>query len=151
MKTLRASLMTALALGALLALSPASRAQDSKDAAKPESPATGQRPPRGGANAFDRMAERLKLSDDQKTKLKPIYQEEMTKMRELRADTSLAADEKRDKMRDLRQTYLGKMKPILTTEQYDDLKKMREQGPGRGPRGVRQGGDAKPPAAPPEK
>jgi Spy/CpxP family protein refolding chaperone len=94
------------------------------------------------------MAERLKLTDDQKAKLRPIYQEEMTKTREVRQDTSLTTEQRRDKMRDLRQEYLGKMKPILTADQYDDLKKMREQGAGRGPRGVRQGGDAKPPAAP---
>jgi Spy/CpxP family protein refolding chaperone len=97
------------------------------------------------------MAERLKLTDDQKTKLRPIYQEEMTKTRELRQDSTLTAEQKRDKMRELRTEYLGKMKPVLSTEQYDDLKKMREQGAGRGPRGVRQGGDAKPPAAPDNK
>jgi Spy/CpxP family protein refolding chaperone len=152
MKAVKLSFMTAVALSTLVALAPLSRGQDSKDnkdTAKPDRPPAGQPQRRGGggAQAFDRIAERLKLTDDQKTKLQPIFQEEMTKMRDLRQDTTLTAEQRREKVRELREQYLAKMKPTLTTEQFDQLKKMREQAP-RGPRGPRQGGDGNPPAAP---
>ncbi len=142
----KSSLITALTL-AFLAVAPMTRGQDSKDQksdAKPERPAAGQRERRGpgGANSFERVAERLKLTDEQKTKLQPIYQEEISKLRDLRQDTALTAEQRRDKVRELREQYLAKMKPILTTEQFEELKKSREGGMGRGPRGPRQGGES---------
>ncbi|MFO1500903.1 MAG: hypothetical protein U1G07_21365 [Verrucomicrobiota bacterium] len=140
MKLSRVSLIVAVLATVLTA--PLSRAQDNKDIAKPERPAARERRPgggAGGANQFDRIAERLKLSDEQKTKLQPIFREEMTKLRDLRQDTALTAEQRREKVRTIREEYFGKMKPILTTEQADQLKKMREQqGPGgnrRGPQG----------------
>ena len=143
MKLSKISLLTAL-LGTLVAWAPFTNAQDNAGAAKTERPAAGQRERRGGAagaNQFDRMAERLKLTDDQKAKLQPIVKEETAKIRELREDTSLTPEQRRDKVREVREQYLAKMKPILTTEQAEQLKKMREQTPGRAQRGPRATGE----------
>ena len=140
------SLLSALALGALIALAPATRAQEEKDSTKPATPpANGQRPPRrgGGANAFDTFAERLKLTDEQKTKVQPIFREEATKLRDIRQDTSLKPEEMREKIKTTREEFTAKMKPHLTTEQFDKLKTMREAGQrGRAPR---HGGDGNTP------
>jgi hypothetical protein len=150
MKSPKISLISALALGALIAFTPASRAQDQKDTTKPSTPSatpppSTQRPPRrGGANSFDTFAERLKLNDDQKTKIQPLFREEATKIRDIRQDTSLKPDEVREKIKTTREDYMAKMKPILTTEQYDQLKTMRQQAGQRG-RSPRQGGDASAP------
>src|SRR4051812_42261630 len=115
MKPAQFSLITAVALGTLVAFVPLSRSQDSKDATKPDRPPAAQRERRpggpGGAQAFDRLAERLKLTDDQKTKLKPIFTEETTKMRDLRQDTNVTAEQRREKVRELREQYLAKIKP----------------------------------------
>jgi periplasmic protein CpxP/Spy len=155
MKVSRVSFLAALVLGALVAIAPNSRAQDSKDTAKPDKPPAGQPQRRngaggGGAAQLDRIAERLKLTDDQKTKLQPILREEASKLRELRQDTSLSREQMRDKAKVIREQSTAKIKPILSAEQFADLKKMREEQAtrGGGQRGPRQGGDAKPPAYP---
>jgi hypothetical protein len=148
MKPIKLTFLSALALGAIVVTVPVSRAQDTKDTPKPATPSQGERrggPP--GAASFDRVAERLKLSDEQKTKLQPVWNEEMGKLRDLRQDQSLTQEQRRDKVKEIREQYLAKMKPVLTTEQYDQLKAMRQQAAGRGPRGVRQPGTA--PANPP--
>jgi len=149
MKVSQMSLLAALALGALVAIVPTSRAQDSKDAPKPATPPSGQRQRSGGggANQMERLTERLKLTEDQQAKLKPIVTEETGKLRDLRNDTSLSSDQRREKAKELREQYLAKMKPILSTEQFDQLKKMREQARGQGgPRPPRQSGETHPPA-----
>jgi Spy/CpxP family protein refolding chaperone len=146
MKLSQLSFLAALALGALVAIVPNARAQDTKDAAKPALPASGARSGRGGGAAqLDRLSERLKLTDDQKTKLQPILKEEAAKLRELRDDKTVTEEQRPAKAREIRQQYLAKIKPILTTEQFDQLKKMREQNRGqRGGGGQRPAGEPRP-------
>jgi Spy/CpxP family protein refolding chaperone len=137
-----------LIAASLLAWAPSSSAQEERpaqDQPRRERPAGGERErrgPAGGANRFEQIAERLKLNDDQKGKLRPIFTEETTKLRELRQDTTLTQEQRRTKTREIREQYLGKMKPILTTEQFEQLKKIREETPARGRRGERPGGGA---------
>jgi Spy/CpxP family protein refolding chaperone len=138
--------MTALALGALLVLTPMGRCEDNNDKAS-----TDQTPAAAGKNVaksrqsqFQHMAEQLKLTDEQKTKLQPILKEETTKLRELRQDTNLTAEQRRDKAREIRAQYVAKAKPILSTEQFEQFKKTQQQTGGRGPRGAKA---AKPSAA----
>jgi hypothetical protein len=138
------NVITAAALGLLVAFAPMSRAQQNDDNARRERPAAGQRERRGagpaGENAFNRMAEQLKLTDEQKGKLQPLYREELTKLRELRQDTALTPEQRREKSRTLREQYLGKMKEVLKPEQFEQLKKMREAQATRRPQGDRPGG-----------
>jgi periplasmic protein CpxP/Spy len=148
MKLARISVLAALALSGLVAFAPLLRAQDSKDDSTKNTPSQstcGQRPRRTNQqNQFDRMAQQLKLTDEQKTKLQPIVKEENTKLRELRQDTSLTTEQRREKSRELRDQYTAKIKPILTAEQFEQYKKMGQQGGGRGQRagGGAQGGNS---------
>lgn len=146
MKTPKINLIAFAALSLLVALTPLSRAQETpgQDAARPERPARSAGERRGGAagaNQLERIAERLKLTDEQKTKLQPILREEAAKLRELRQDTTLAGEERRTKVREVREQFLAKMKPILSTQQFEELKKMREQAQNRGQRGGGQRGE----------
>lgn len=64
------------------------------------------------------IARALKLTDEQKAKVKPIIEEETKKLQELRADQKLSPQERTAKMREIRETTYQKMKPILTEEQW---------------------------------
>jgi Spy/CpxP family protein refolding chaperone len=138
MKASRISLMAALIAGIMLAYSPALRAQDAaegKDAKKHEG-----RPGRNGAamkEHFDKMAEDLKLTDEQKTKVKAAMKEQGEKMRGMR---DLPQDERHEKFKASREEMTKKMKGILTVEQFEKWEKMRPQRP---PGGPRKGGDDK--------
>jgi hypothetical protein len=144
MKAPKSSLITLVA-AVLVSLAPSSQAQEERpaqDQPRRERPAGGaqreRRGPGGGVNRFEQIAERLKLSDEQKAKLQPILTEETTKLRELRQDTALTQEQRRTKVREIREQYLAKTKPILNTEQFDAFKKMREQTPAGGARGQRR-------------
>ena len=139
MKLAKVSVMTALALGALVALTPMGRCEDNKDKdSTDQTPATaGKSVTKGRQNQFQHMAEQLKLTDEQKTKLQPILKEEATKLRELRQDTNLTAEQRRDKTREIRTQYVAKAKPILSTEQFEQFKKSQQQTGSRGQRGAK--------------
>jgi len=116
------SLFAALALGGLLAGSTLATAQESKEgkdakAGKRGFPSVQQR--------LDRMTEELKLTDEQKPKVKAVLEDNDKKMRDL------PPDERRTKFRDLREEMAKKMKEILNSEQFEKWEKMRgPRGPG---------------------
>ncbi len=60
----------------------------------------------------------LNLTNEQKERLKPIYQEQMEKLRELRQDNSLSMAEKLEKLKGMRQEIRPKLKKVLDAEQY---------------------------------
>jgi periplasmic protein CpxP/Spy len=60
----------------------------------------------------------LNLTDQQKEQLKPIYQEQMEKLRELHQDASLSIPEKLDRLKAIHTEIAPKLKKILTAEQY---------------------------------
>ncbi len=128
MKMHKVSLMAALAAGALIAFSPVLRAQD----AKPEGRPPGQGPRAGMMKErLDKMAEELKLTAEQKTKVEAVLKEQGEKMRGMKDATP---EERRAKAKALREDTTKKMKEILTPEQYEKWLKLREQGPqGRKP------------------
>jgi len=137
MKMHKVSLMAALAAGALI-LSSNLQAQESKPDRPPGGPRAGQR----GEQAKERLAkisEELKLTDDQKTKVEAAMKEQAETMRGLRDATQ---EERREKMQAARKAFEGKMKEILTADQYTKWEKTREQ---RGPGGEgRRGGPGGP-------
>ena len=126
MKVVQTVLMTVV-LGSLMALAPASRAADND--AKPGEAAT---PARGAVrDRLQQVAEQLKLTDDQKEKLKPIFKEQATKLRELRDNKDLSREDRMAKVKEIRESLAAKMKPILTPEQLDKWNKLRSEGPRR--------------------
>jgi len=131
MKTYRIILSIALALGGLLALSSASNAQDQK---------AGQEGKKGRQNIEQRlntMAEELKLTAEQKTKVKALLEDQAKKMEAMRGEMqNLSQEERRAKMQTNREEMNKKMKEILTAEQFTKYEaqraEMRKKGEGKG-------------------
>ena len=148
-------LLAALAVGSGHAL----RAEDGREGDKPKTEGEGDKPKtegertrrgrgRQGVNIWttDTINEKLgdqKLSDEQKTKVEAAMKAQAEALRGLRDATP---EERREKAQAARKEFNGKMKEILTADQYAKWEKAREQrGPGRegrpggpgGPRGER--------------
>ena len=141
MKINKISLITLLAAGGLLALGTNLRAQDGdakeKSGDKPQRPRSDMAG--GGGQGFAaKMAEELKLTDDQKAKIKAANDEQREKRQAIREDANLTQEQKREKTTALREETNKKMKEILTPEQFEKWEKMRQQG------GPRQGGPGGP-------
>jgi Spy/CpxP family protein refolding chaperone len=140
METNKVTWMVAVALGTMIALSPALRAEDKPN--KPERPGPGQGPgagPRGEAmkERMAKISEELKLTEEQKTKVRDAMKEQAEKARELR---DLEPEARREKMKEARGEMQAKMKEILTAEQYTKWEKLREE---MRPKGDGQNGPAK--------
>jgi len=115
MKTI---LLTTLIVGGALTLSPTVRAEEARRG--------GER----GERIRERMQEvskELNLTDEQREKLKPIFQAQAEKMKELRADTTLSREEKMQKWKAIREEFAPKIKEVLTPEQFEKWQKMREE------------------------
>jgi periplasmic protein CpxP/Spy len=77
------------------------------------------------ASRLDWLSKELNLTDDQKTKIKPILADEGKQMQALHEDTSLSQDQKRDKMKQIHETTNSQINDILTPDQqkkFADLK-----------------------------
>ena len=152
MKAPRISLIAALIAGVLAAYTPAGLAQDanaSKEAPKPAGRPAGPGGPGGqrgemAKERLNKMAEELKLTDEQKTKVEAVMKEQQEKMRGSReANANATPEERREKMKTVREELSKKMKGILTPEQFEKWEKMPQ---GRGPGGQgRPGGPGGPP------
>lgn len=133
MKINKFGLMALLAAGSLLSFSPGLLAQEQKQDSKPADSTANQRPQRGrGASVENRLAqlsEQLKLTDEQKPKVKALLEEQAKQRTEYR---DLSQEERRTKMRAAREEMNKKMKAILTDEQY---KKWETSNQGRARRG----------------
>jgi Spy/CpxP family protein refolding chaperone len=69
----------------------------------------------------------LNLTDDQKAKLKPLWQAQAEKLRELRGDKNLPPQEKMEKFKAVQDEMEPKLRQILTGEQFDKWQKQREK------------------------
>jgi Spy/CpxP family protein refolding chaperone len=110
MKLNKTLALAALIAGSLLAVGSIAQAQDFTN-----SPAGGQRP-RGMMN-IDALVKRLSLTDDEKTNVAAALADYRQKLRDLRQDASLSADDKRTQARQLHEDLNAKMKDILTPDQ----------------------------------
>jgi periplasmic protein CpxP/Spy len=142
MKASKISLMAALIAGVMLAYSPALRAQEAKEG-KDTNTRQGRPGGMGMKERVDKMAEDLKLTADQRTKVEAVMKDQAEKRRALR---DLTPEERREKSQAMREEMAKKMKEILTAEQFEKWEKNRPQGGPRGQggpgRGNRQGGAA---------
>jgi len=137
MKLNKTLMIAALVAGTVLTAAVAVQAQPATPPATPAIPAApaapgtpgalppGARPPglRGGMN-IDYVATQLALTDDQKTKAKPVFDEMRQKMTDLRKDTTLEQTERRAKMKEIRDDANTKLKDIFTPEQYEKWLKL---------------------------
>ena len=123
-----------------------------QEAGAPPPPREGQRGPGGGARMQERQLEMMKseltLTDEQITKVQKIQADERRQMLELRDDTATSMEDKREKMKTIRETTHHKIMEVLSKEQKEKYKammeKMREEG------GNRRGGAGSPPPPPPQ-
>src|SRR5260370_11013445 len=149
MKSNNLSLIPMLALGGLMAFGSMASAQDNKEGGG--APPPGGPPPGGGRRGppsveqqMDRLTTELKLTDEQKPKVKAVLEDTSKKRQEMRADTSLSQEDRQTKNRAIMEEQGKKMKAILTPEQYEKYQTFRP--PMRPNRSSGAGG---PPAAAP--
>jgi Spy/CpxP family protein refolding chaperone len=115
-----------IAVAGALALSPSSRAQTN-------TPAGGRNARgRGAEQQLGQLSEQLKLTDEQKTKVKTVLEEQQKKAQELRSDTSISQQDMRTKRQAIMQDTGKKMKENLTAEQFKKYEEWRQQQRGRG-------------------
>jgi periplasmic protein CpxP/Spy len=135
MKLAKISLVAAIVLGGLVACSNLAVAQDAgTNAAK-----KGKRPTI--EQQMERLDKELKLTDEQKPKVKAVMEEFGKKRQELFSDTSADRSAQREKMRTLTEEQNKKMKEILTADQFKKYEEMMKN-----MRGKKKGDAA--PAAP---
>jgi periplasmic protein CpxP/Spy len=104
-----------------------------------------QGPPGGGGGGrggmtIEMLTDRLKLTPDQVTKIKPILADQQTQMTALRGDQSLSQDDRMAKMTKIRTDATTKINAILTPDQQTEYKKMMAE------MGARRPGGGGPPA-----
>ena len=73
------------------------------------------------------LTEKLNLTEDQQAKVKPILEDESTKMKALHDDTSLAPADKQAKMKELHMSSTEKINAILTPDQQAKWKQMKQE------------------------
>src|SRR5580698_2810144 len=118
MKLNKTLMIAALIASSMFAADYAVRAQDSTNTPPAGAPPPGGPGARGGRMNFDSISTQLELTDDQKTKAKPVFDDMMQKMQDLRKDTTLEQTDRRAKMKEIRDDANTKLKEILTDEQY---------------------------------
>jgi Spy/CpxP family protein refolding chaperone len=74
---------------------------------------------------LDRMTEELKLTDDQKPKVKTVLEDGAKKRQEMFSDSSVPREQRREKMQAIMDDESKKLKAILTPEQNEKWEKMR--------------------------
>jgi periplasmic protein CpxP/Spy len=75
---------------------------------------------------LQQLATELNLTEDQKTQLKPILQGEFKQLKAVHDDTSLGADQKEAKMKEIHEGAKSQINSILTPEQQKKLAAMKE-------------------------
>jgi len=127
---------------ALMALPSAVRAQQSQDPASGQNtPQAGQSAPEGQAQGRQRgawgrggqrqhmemLAKKLNLTDAQRQQFREIGQHARQQVMSIRNDSSLTDDQKKEKVQALRKQSHQEMFGVLTPEQKEQLKQMRQQ------------------------
>jgi protein CpxP len=87
---------------------------------------------RSGRRAMDpsarleRLSKELKLTDEQKTQLKPILEDQQKQFQALRDDTTMTREERMSKLQEIRKSTQERMNSVLTPDQQAKLQKMNE-------------------------
>jgi len=107
--------------------------------------------PMGMAKEHDRMASRLNLTADQKTKMQSIMESNHQQMKAIEADQSLSQQDKQAKIKQLHESMQSQVNAILTPDQQQKFAQMHEHmgksvhRGGRGGSGGHQGEGAQTP------
>jgi Spy/CpxP family protein refolding chaperone len=93
-----------------------------------------QRDGGGRHDRFERMSEDLKLTPEQQEQVKQIFGETRNRLEALRKESE-------PRFAEIRRDADERLKQVLTPEQWEQFRKSREEGRGRGRRGGGRGGD----------
>ena len=74
------------------------------------------------------LSEKLNLTEDQKAKLKPIFQDQAQQLKAVRDDTSLTPEQKAAKKKAIHETTHDQINAVLTPEQQEKFKTMKQEG-----------------------
>jgi Spy/CpxP family protein refolding chaperone len=74
------------------------------------------------------LSEKLNLTEDQKAKLKPIFQDQAQQMKAVRDDPSLTPEQKAAKKKAIHETTHDQINAVLTPEQQEKFKEMKREG-----------------------
>jgi Spy/CpxP family protein refolding chaperone len=77
--------------------------------------------------SMEMMAEKLNLTDQQKQQVKDLHQKTMEQARAIRNDSSLSDADKKQKLQDLHKQTREQFLSMLTPEQKQQLKEMRQE------------------------
>jgi len=75
----------------------------------------------------ERLTKALNLSDDQKSKVLSILQDEHKQMEALRSDSSLSRDDRWSKMREIHENTTTQIKGTLNSDQAKKFSEMQQQ------------------------
>jgi len=121
---IKTQFLPALVCGLIVAAFPVLHAQDA--ATSPAPPHHGEKGDRG-EGPFEKLFKSLDLTEDQKTKIKPVLEERREKMKALRADTTISDEQKHEKAKEIMQSSNGQIKAILTPDQQAKFEKFIEE------------------------
>jgi periplasmic protein CpxP/Spy len=137
--------MSLPAVGQSSTANPSSQAAPAQTAPAPPSSMQQSAPSTASPNSAQAQANEdnpLNLTDEQKTKLRPIIADENQQMEALRNDNSMSQAQKIDKANQIRAQASPKIKAVLTPEQLQKLAQMQQDR-------VRQQQQESQPATPP--
>jgi Spy/CpxP family protein refolding chaperone len=120
-------ILAALTLGCSVVFAgPAQTTDSNSSAPKNKKSETG----RHGHRDMQKFAEKLNLTDAQKSSIKPIFAAEANDIKAVRQDNSLSEEQKQAKIKEIREAANNKINAILTPEQqakWAELKKHSKQ------------------------
>jgi len=122
MKLSKSLIIAALVAGSLFTGSALLQAQTDTN-----TPPAGPRGMRGAGPSLDAVATALKLDDATKAKVKTIFDARDQKVKDLRAGTTLAPEDRRTKMQAIRDDVNTQLKAILTADQFDQWQKLNQR------------------------
>jgi periplasmic protein CpxP/Spy len=142
-----------LALGMIALTMLPAMAQDPSAPPPPPQSQDGPQQGRGGPGGMrgdqvEFLTKKLNLTPDQVTQVKAIDADTMNQMKALREDTSVAGQDKRAKMMDIRKASQDKIRALLTDDQKTTFDALQAQAQTRGRRGNHGDGDGPPPPPP---
>jgi Spy/CpxP family protein refolding chaperone len=108
------------------------KAQDN-NAGKSENPTEQKREYRDKHKGFDhnQMAEKLKLTDEQKKQIKSINSDFKNQMQELNKDKNITSEELKEKKHALAKDRMERIQALLTPEQKLQMEEFKKEGKGK--------------------
>lgn len=128
----KATKLFLITLGAVILSLPVLRADETAPAGAP--PEHRERKGDRMKDMGERMAKELGLTAEQQTQMKALMQEERKTADAIRDDASLTPDQKKEKLKSVRQDFQTKRQALMTPEQRKKAEEMRAKHPEGGPR-----------------